>query len=406
MKIKNEKNNDLMQNPFLLKDMFLKNGLIEVDRIYYNTVADRFSLRSSNLNFPINEYYTTVNLSLCLSYLLPSLSIKEIEQIVSMFKFHHDLFCKPIKPVQIHHIIITEKHITFSTDVLYLQIHGSTVEIAQNCSFFEDQYTLKKITVDEFQKIIAKQMKKSLTLYFNKKVKKIDSFIINKVCEETLEQYDERINHKPFLKKWTDNEFYKNLKQSNINYKLVNRDDHPNIYSKNEDFKNNELILLKHDEDENIIDLEKISSRITMFISINNTKAIRKILTPIFKDTDLSYLLSILSTIDFIDKLNNPYSNEIILTIEKEPKKQFDKADAFDAGYAINISFNEFHFDIGRETELTSYNLYAFSCKDDDFKIIYINLVDFVKKLLVESLDIYDNDIKNQHIILHQMKKS
>jgi len=383
-----------------------KNGVVLSSDHNLNGIANSFSINETQLNFAISEYNTTANLELCLSFFLPNFTSSEIRQVISMFEFHYHLFCLKPDENEVFNVIVTNNHISFNSKIIALQMTQNDFEVYQNFSFFETAYSIKKLNIESFQKVMIKQLKKSLSLYFENNVKQVNNELINNVLNESIEQYDHRINNKHFFKKWDDHIFSKNI-DDNLTYILKSY-----LYQAEEEvepidrLENKNIAIIKQDIEHSVMELNKLQERINILADVNKTKIIRTLLQPVFIESELDYLISIISLMDFMEQIDNPYASKNVLFIDKESTELKSKDDVFCANYIFNISVGDFSLNIGRETEIRSYSLYEYTYKSDKFKSIYKSLVNLLKKDLSKSLDISSNEITTQHIKLQQMKNS
>ena len=415
MKKINYNTDELMSNPIFMRDYFISNGIVEVDNRDIDDTTNCFAMKDNQLSFNIMEYYTTASLDLCLAFFLPSLTASEIKQIVSMFTFHYQLFSDYLPENNIIYIMITDTNITFSSKIINLLITKSYYNIQQESAFFKRNHALpisvvNKIKIKEFHKIIIKQLRVSLSSYFKKHIKDINVELINKVINESIEDYNNRINNNVYFKKYNDYDFFINIKNSHINYKTVMIKDYLKCNMEPEhELKNGyELVILKHNPERNkgiekIIDRISVNDQVALYIYTNNIKTLRVLLTPIFQDQDLSYLLSIIALFDFHQQIKNPYANEILLTIDKAAKMMISKEHAYTSNSIFNFSCKDFNISIGRDTEL---NTYAFSYKNDSLEAIYKRLCEHICHTLAKSHDIEPSELTYQHIKLEQMKNS
>jgi hypothetical protein len=109
---------------------------------------------------------------------------------------------------------------------------------------------------------------------------------------------------------------------------------------------------------------------------------------------------------NFIEKIENPYSENALVSIEKEPTMYDSKEAVFCANYIFNISVGDFGVSIGRETEIRSYSLYDYNYASDKFQLIYNNLLNLLRKKLSKSLDVAPKELTFEHVKLQQMKNS
>jgi hypothetical protein len=415
MKKINSNTDELMSNPLIMRDYFISNGIVEVDNRDIDDTTNCFAMKDNQLSFNIMEYYTTASLDLCLAFFLPSLTASEIKQIVSMFTFHYNLFSDHITENNVIYIMSTDTNITFSSKIIDLLITKSYYNIQQESAFFKRNHAfhisvVNKIKIKEFHKIIIKQLKISLSNYFKKSIKNINVELINKVISESVDDYNKRINDTAFFKDYTDYDFFINIKNANIPYKTVMIKDYVkcNMEPESELTNGVDLVLLKHNPEKNkgvekIIDRISMNDQVTLYLHTKSIKTLRLLLTPVFKDNDLSYLLSIIALFDFHHQLKNPYVNEILLTIYKDPKRMFSKESAYTSNFIFNFSCKDFNISIGRETELHTYD---FSYKNDSFTAIYKKLCEHICHTLSKSSDIDPADLTYQHVKLEQMKNS
>lgn len=397
----------LFDNHLFLKEYLLKMGVIESKDNNIKGRRNTFSVSENNLNFQLTEYYATVDIRIILSFFMPQFTKSEINQVISMFEFHHNLFCAPLTENEVFHFVVTNNHVTFSSKLVEFQVTKHSFEIYQECSFFESAYSLKKLTVADFQRVIIEQLKKSLSLYFNEDIKKVSNTTIVNVMNESIEAYDARINHKAFFKKWTDHDFCKNINDSKLSYILKNY-----IYEDEESdaslsfLENKNIAIIKQESETHIVELANLKDRISLFVDVNKIDVIRTILKPIFHEKELSYLLSIISLMNFIEQIENPYSIQKLISIEKEPTLFDSKEYVFCTNYIFNISVGDFSLNIGRESEIRSYSLHDYNYSSDKFNLIYKSLVNLLKKWLTKSLDVESKELTFEHVKLQQMKNS
>lgn len=397
----------LLNNHLLLKEHLLKMGAVYLKDTIVQCPVNTFSVTENSLNFQLTEYYAAVDLNILLSFFMPHFTQSEIKQVISMFEFHHNLFCAPLVENEAFQLIVTNNHVTFSSKTVEFQMTKHNFEIYQECSFFESAYSLKKVTIENIQKVLSEQLKKSLSLYFNEDIKMVTNETIKKVLNESIGHYDLRINHKAFFKKWTDADFIQNIHDSKLTYLLKEY-----VYEDEESdnslnfLKNHDIIVVKQELESHVVQLENLKDRIKVLVNVHNSKVIRTLLKPVFNEKELQYLLSIISLMNFIEQIENPYSEQALISIEKEPILFDSKESVFCANYIFNISVGDFSLNIGRETEIRSYSLYNYNYASDKFQFIYKNLLNFLKKMLSKSLDINPKELTFEHVKLQQMKNS
>lgn len=415
MKRINSNTDELMSNPLFMRDYFISNGIVEVDNRDIDDTTNCFAMKDHQISFNIMEYYTTASLDVCLAFFFPTLTLSEIKQVVSMFRFHHKLFSDHLPDNEVIYIMSTDTNITFSSKIIDLLVTKSYYNIQQESAFFRKNHAfhvsvINKMKIKHFHKIIIKQLKISLSNYFKKHIKDINVELINKVLNESVEEYNNRINNNIFFKNYNDYDFFINIKNTHIIYKTVMIKDYVKCNMEPEyELKNGyELVLLKHNPEKNkgiekIIDRISMNDQVTLYLYTKNIKTLRKLLTPVFKDQDLSYLLSIIALFDFHQQLKNPYANEILLTIYKDAKMMISKEHAYTSDFIFNFACKDFNISIGRDTELHTYE---FSYKHDSFATIYKKLCEHICHTLAKSSDIEPAELTYQHVKLEQMKNS
>lgn len=396
----------LLKNHLHLKDYFLANGLTLSPNNYIKGTENCFSVEENYLNIKITEYYTTANIELCLAFMLPNFTKSEIKQVITMFEFHHNLFGTPLLKDEVYQIMVTDTHMSFTSKLIEFQITKKSMEVYQECSFFETAQVIKPVNIKSFHKTIIKQLPKSLSIYFNRPIKNITNKTIQTLLNEPILAYNERINSKPFFKPCSDFDFYKNITNHQLSY-LIKEYSYNSPISNEQLIKKYDLVILRQVSEPAVEVPEELKQPVEILIDVKQMHLIRKVLTPVFKEHDLSYLLSIISLMHFIENIKNPHSNDCFVNIEKEPTLNDSKEYVLDNHYIFNISFADFSMNIGRETELISFGLYDYdykTCKSDNFKTIYNSLVKLAKKIITKSLDIKSTEVKCDHIKLIQMQ--
>ena len=266
----------LLNNHLLLKEHLLKMGAVYLKDTIVQCPVNTFSVTENSLNFQLTEYYAAVDLNILLSFFMPHFTQSEIKQVISMFEFHHNLFCAPLVENEAFQLIVTNNHVTFSSKTVEFQMTKHNFEIYQECSFFESAYSLKKVTIEHIQKVLSEQLKKSLSLYFNEDIKMVTNETIKKVLNESIGHYDLRINHKAFFKKWTDAGFVQNIHDSKLTYLLKEY-----VYEDEESdtslnfLKNHDIIVVKQELESHVVQLENLKDRIEVLVNVHNSKVIR-----------------------------------------------------------------------------------------------------------------------------------
>ena len=146
--------------------------------------------------------------------------------------------------------------------------------------YFDDLYT-----------IITDQLKSSISLYAEDDVKLIDNKIIKKILNESVDEFYKRINNRTFFNLVSDNEFYKNIINSNLSYELqnmMNFDDNNFNYFINK----KDLLFLQQPNEDPAVELQNIKNDVSIYSHINKVNVINKLLKPLFKrsKTDYSYI--------------------------------------------------------------------------------------------------------------------
>jgi hypothetical protein len=414
--MKKELNNalKLINNPLLLKEFFITNGVNEVSQKKIYNTKNSFSIEDNNPQIKLVEYQTTATLELCLSFLFQKLSKSEIKQMISMFRFHYQLFNDIIEDDPIS-IMCTDTTIIFNSKIIDLMITQEHCNIQQESAFFKRSISLSmlnfnKITIEKCHKMITSQLKISLSQYCKKTINNVNVKVINNVLNESIDDYNKRINNQPFFKDYDDYDFFVNIKNRHILYKTVALKDY---HGKKEvdplsDLNENcELVIFKFNPEKK--DKETVINRITMHDQValhlhaKNIKTLRKLLTPVFHERDLSYLLSIISLFNFNNQIKYPYDNKIPLIISKDPKKMFSKEDAYTNISTFTFSCMDFNMSVGKETGVENLD---FTYKNNDFEKIYKKLCEYTVQKLAESLDVDVSELTYQHVNLEQMKNA
>lgn len=408
MKQKNKNIIELMKNQLYFQEYLLNNNVIETKNNRGILPKQSFEITSHDLNLKIIEYVTTAKLELCLSFFFQHITESEIRQIVSMFTFHYELFNETLPKNDVIYIMSTDANITVSSKIIDIFITKDTINIQQESSFFKKNYSFKNkiLNFSEFQKIMIKQIKVSVSKYFEKKIKSINVKTINNILVETIDDYNERLNQKHYFKNYFDYDFFINIKNSNIRYKTIMVKDYVNqdIQPENELCDDYDIIILKHNPEKNnekVLDRISVYDQITLYMNINNTKTLKTLLTPIFQDKDLSYLLSIISLFHFSRQIHYPFNKKIILSIYKEPKKKFEKETVYTHEHTFQFTCNQFNLSVGRNIELYICDFFE---KADNFMDVYKKLLTDITHNISISAEIDPNELTYRHVQLEQMK--
>lgn len=404
----------LINNSLLLKEFFITNGVNEVSQKKIYNTKNSFSIEDNNPQIKLVEYQTTASLELCLSFLFQKLSKSEINQMISMFRFHYQLFNDVIENEPIS-IMCTDTTIIFSSKIIDLMITQEHCNIQQESAFFKRNISLNmlnfnKFTIENCHKMIISQLKTSMSQYCKKTINNINIKLINTVLNESIDDYNKRINNQPFFKDYDDYDFFINIKNRKIAYKTVTLKDYKGkkeidpLSDLNEQC---ELVIFKFNPEkkdkETVIDRITIHDQVALHLHAKNTKTIKKLLTPVFHERDLSYLLSIISLFHFNNQIKYPYDNKIPLIISKDPKKMFSKEDAYTNISTFTLSCMDFTMSIGKETKIENLD---FTYKNNDFAKIYKKLCEYTCQILAESSDVDISELTYQHVHLEQMKNA
>lgn len=404
----------LINNPLLLKEFFITNGVNEVSQKKIYNTKNSFSIEDNNPQIKLVEYQTTASLEFCLSFFIQKLSKSEIKQMISMFRFHYQLFNDIIEDEPIS-IMCTDTTIIFNSKIIDLMITQEHCNIQQESAFFKRSISLSmlnfnKITIEKCHKMIISQLKMSLSQYYKKTINNVNVEVINNVLNESIDDYNKRTNNQPFFKDYDDYDFFVNIKNRKISYKTVALKDY---HGKEEvdplsDLNENcELVIFKFNPEkkdkETIIDRITIHDQVSLHLHAKNIKTLRKLLTPVFHEKDLSYLLSIISLFHFNNQIKYPYDNKIPFILSKDPKKMFSKEDAYTNISRFTLSCMDFTMSIGKETKIENLD---FTYKNNDFEKIYKKLCEYTCKTLAESLAVDVSELTYQHVNLEQMKNA
>lgn len=403
----------LINNPLLLKEFFMANAVNEVSQKKIYDTKNSFSIEDNDPQIKLVEYQTTASLELCLSFFFQKLSKSEIKQMISMFRFHYQLFNDIIEDEPIS-IMCTDTTIIFSSKIIDLMITQEHCNIQQESAFFKrndsiSMLNFNKFTIEKCHKMMLSHLKMSLSQYCKKSINNIDVELINKVVTESIDDYNKRINNQPFFKDYDDYDFFINIKNKNILYKTVELKDYKGkkeidpLSDLNENF---ELVIFKFNPEkdkETVIDRITIHDQVALYIHAKNIKTIRKLLTPVFHEKELGYLLSIISLFYFNNQIKYPYDNKIPLIISKDPKKMFSKEDAYANFSTFTLRCMDFNMSIGKVTKIENID---FTYKNNDFEKIYKKLCEYTCETLAESLEVDVSELTYQHVKLEQMKNA
>ena len=219
---------NLLNNNLLMVDYFLKLGMTKIDEIdldaaiLSDSIYNVFFVKDTTLLYQMADYYVKADLDYCLSFILQHFTDVEIKQTISMFKFHNDLFYEKAIQKNFYQIIVSPTIISLRSDVINIDIERNKYIIFKRSSFFNKIYELDTVYFDDLYTIITDQLKSSISLYAEDDVKLIDNKIIKKILNESVDEFYKRINNRTFFNLVSDNEFYKNIINSNLSYELQN----------------------------------------------------------------------------------------------------------------------------------------------------------------------------------------
>lgn len=313
---------NLLNNNLLMVDYFLKLGMTKIDEIdldaaiLSDSIYNVFFVKDTTLLYQMADYYVKADLDYCLSFILQHFTDVEIKQTISMFKFHNDLFYEKAIQKNFYQIIVSPTIISLRSDVINIDIERNKYIIFKRSSFFNKIYELDTVYFDDLYTIITDQLKSSISLYAEDDVKLIDNKIIKKILNESVDEFYKRINNRTFFNLVSDNEFYKNIINSNLSYELqnmMNFDDNNFNYFINK----KDLLFLQQPNEDPAVELQNIKNDVSIYSHINKVNVINKLLKPLFNSSNLSYVLSIISVLNLFEKMNNPYSNNYTLRIHK-----------------------------------------------------------------------------------------
>jgi hypothetical protein len=419
----------IMKKPLNLKKILELNGCKQIEIInedddegIINEYDEKlFSFEGDNT---YARYQTTENIDFLLAYILPDFSKNEIKQLISMFEFSNNLFCEKIKKNQIVNIFIENEYIEFSSDLICIEINldiyrnHPPIEINQFNNFFGGSFSLDEITIETIHNCIIIKLKESVSKYFDKKIESIDNNLINKIINESFDEFNYRINSKGLYKTNYQDLFYKNFEDFKIKYKIAIKEDNQEIYPdiKKDFFVSNDILIIENKINENKNELKELSSYFNILSSIDKPNSLKKILENIFVKDDISYILSIISVCDFINKIENPYSKDFLITVWLDVEPHISKESIFESRYFLRININKFRLSIGRNIDLYYENEIDYNNENDDqfyymfsssnLKKSYKHLVQSVSKKITESIQIDRKNLTWRHIILEQMKNS
>lgn len=399
---------NLLNNNLLMVDYFLKLGMTKIDEIdldaaiLSDSIYNVFFVKDTTLLYQMADYYVKADLDYCLSFILQHFTDVEIKQTISMFKFHNDLFYEKAIQKNFYQIIVSPTIISLRSDVINIDIERNKYIIFKRSSFFNKIYELDTVYFDDLYTIITDQLKSSISLYAEDDVKLIDNKIIKKILNESVDEFYKRINNRTFFNLVSDNEFYKNIINSNLSYELqnmMNFDDNNFNYFINK----KDLLFLQQPNEDPAVELQNIKNDVSIYSHINKVNVINKLLKPLFNSSNLSYVLSIISVLNLFEKMNNPYSNNYTLRIHKYSTTNNSKADVMQYSYITVISFGSFDIMIGRITSVI-YMKKNYLVKD--LKEVYKKVIDLTIENLSSTLNIDPEKLTFKHIKLQQMVNS
>jgi hypothetical protein len=360
-----------------------------------------------------------------MSYILPYFSKNEINQLVSMFQFHNNIFSTYLGNNLETYLTISNDNISLNTDLFCFEFSTDMdddilINIGHYTEFFETCWYPEIITIHDIQCMIANQLKTSASRYFNKEIKVINNEIMNKIINETFADCQYRLNNKGLYIKSHYQEICKNIYDSKLDYKLLLNVDYNKIINVENKLKNHDIIIIKDNSDLGKETIDQLYFGFVSSIFIDKPNIIRKVLKNIFNDDDISFILSIISLFDFIEKIKKPSSKECLVTLWTNSDYYQSKDEIIHTPSALGFIVNDFRLNIGRSIEVNHKTLentgidyngeptYAektnYKYIADNFENIYINLVNLLEKKLIKSLDVSKENLTWDHIKLQQMK--
>lgn len=418
----------IMRNPLLVKKLFLANGYLEVNELD-DTGDNNFVVETDDSHSEV-KYNTNIDILVILSILFPKFSNSEVKALKSMLKFHNDLFCEKNEKNGVNSLYVSMECIEFTSDLVTIEINESfmngyktSYEIIQYNDFFNTQSYSGVPKFKDIQQEMIKQYKKSISVYCNKDIKIINSRLINKIVNETFDSCNYRINSKGLYNINYFKKIFENISEKNIKYKFLEDD---GSYSGNksidkESFLDNDIFMVKKQDKDNPVNvdtpLNSLNNGVAIILQITNLNVLSKILENIFVEKDISYILSIISLLHFINKINDYGSDNFIVNIWIDSTIHKTKESVFESEHMAQITIDNFRFDIGRNIDIYYSNLDDYSedvssiieidehMKQENLAIAYDNLLENLKKNILNSLEINELDLGWQHIMLLQMLK-
>lgn len=71
--------------------------------------------------------------------------------------------------------------------------------------------------------------------------------------------------------------------------------------------ENKNIAIIKQDIEHSVMELNKLQERINILVDVNKTQIIRKLFQPVFIESELDYLISIISLMDFMEQIDNRF---------------------------------------------------------------------------------------------------
>lgn len=408
---------EILDNGLRLKDFFIDNGITEVELSDLNTTQNAFNVKSVDHDNGL-EYKTTVSDTFILSCIFQSYSKNQINELVSFLNFYEQLFF--VNERSPNTKIDTYKNsLIFDNGWLLIYVskkdNGKKISIDFNkySSFFQN-INLPYNNFDNLMNSLKNILKKAINTYYQKNNVEVTNESIQWIINESLQDYDYRINSRGLYDIKYFNLIKDNVKKSLSSYKILNQHDVAN-YSK---LLKESKILIIRSQNEDFIDNEIDSTKFGLkFLFTNGNYNEAKVsLNNVFSKENVSYFVSIISLLSFINKINNDFLNDNLIDMFVDKFTYDSKNTVVSHNTILFTQVGNFRFNIGRSIEIYYFNEANYSRQHNgsitieairgqsSFKVVYEKLLkDFIKKL-ADSQELKPKNLKIDNILLEYIQ--
>jgi hypothetical protein len=407
---------DILMDGLKLKDFFLEKGLIEVSLKDINEIPNAFSMKISD-DASGFEYSTTANDAILLSCIFNKYSDNQINEIVSLLSLYENLFFTKERYLTKIDTYQNNLRIDNGWLLIYASVKNNSkrihIDFNKYSTFFQN-ISLKENNFEESIRSLKNMFKKAVNAYYNQNNVEVNIKNIKRIINESCQDYDYRINSKGLYNINYFNLTKDNIIKSFINYKIINQ----NYENKCVEFLNkNKLLISKSKNEDDLSDnLHNTKFGLKYIFKRTNYKIPEIMLKSVFKEDDISYIISIISLLSFINEINNDYSKNETINMLVD-KFSYDSKNATCSHNTIIFNqIGNFRFNIGRTIEIYYFNDSSYSRKSNgsiviadiryqsSFKVVYDKLLkDFIKKISI-SQELKPKNLKFNNILLEHMQ--